>query len=128
MDKLRLRAEAGFTLIELLVVIAIIGILAAIAIPQFASYRRRGFDSDVKSNVKNAATAIEAYFVDRNTYNSALADLTARGFKKSTNVTVAVAGTTTTFLITGTATAGCGSGGMWYIDSTTGLITGSPCS
>jgi type II secretory pathway pseudopilin PulG len=47
------------------VVIAIIGILAAIAIPQFAAYRRRAYESDVKANLKNAATAQEAYFADR---------------------------------------------------------------
>ena len=128
MNRLRLRAEEGFTLIELLVVIAIIGILAAIAIPQFAAYRRRGFDSDVKSNVKNAGTAIEAYFVDKQTYNANLTDLLARGYKESTNVTMAVSGSVTTFQITGTATAGCGSGGTWNIDSNTGLITGTPCS
>jgi len=69
MDTFRkMRAEQGFTLIELLVVIAIIGILAAIAIPQFAAYRRRAYESDVKSNLKNAATAQEAYFVDTDAY------------------------------------------------------------
>lgn len=62
------KSESGFTLIELLVVIAIIGILAAIAIPQFAEYRQRGFDSRAKSDLRNVATAEEAYFVDNEKY------------------------------------------------------------
>lgn len=63
-----LNSESGFTLIELLVVIAIIGILAAIAIPQFAEYRARGFDARAKSDLRNVATAEEAYFVDNEVY------------------------------------------------------------
>ena len=49
----------GFTLIELLVVVGIIGILVAIALPQFASYNARGFDSRAKSDLRNVATAQE---------------------------------------------------------------------
>jgi prepilin-type N-terminal cleavage/methylation domain-containing protein len=63
-----MRKEKGFTLIELLVVIAIIGILAAIAIPQFAEYRKRGFDARAKSDLRNVATAEEAYYADYEKY------------------------------------------------------------
>jgi prepilin-type N-terminal cleavage/methylation domain-containing protein len=62
------RTTRGFTLIELLVVIAIVGILAAVAIPQFAVYRARGFNARVATDARSAATAEEAAFVDNNAY------------------------------------------------------------
>jgi type IV pilus assembly protein PilA len=79
---------AGFTLIELLVVIAIIGILAAIAIPQFAAYRAKGFDARAASDCRNTATAEEAYFVTNTTYTTTLASLP--GFVQSPDVGVVV--------------------------------------
>ena len=63
-SKAKRKKSKGFTLIELLVVVAIVGILAAIAIPQFAEYRARGFNARVEADARNAATAQEAYFVD----------------------------------------------------------------
>jgi prepilin-type N-terminal cleavage/methylation domain-containing protein len=58
--------EGGFTLIELLVVIGIIGVLAAIAIPQYSAYRNRAFDAQVKYDLKNAALAQERFFTLNN--------------------------------------------------------------
>jgi len=64
----RLRNRKGFTLIELLIVVAIIGILAAVAIPQFASYRQKGYNSAATSDLKNAKTTMEAYYADNQKY------------------------------------------------------------
>ena len=88
----KMKNQKGFTLIELMIVIAIIGILAAIAIPQFSAYRRRSYNSAAQSDLKNATTAQEAYFVDEQTYASAVASLigTTFGLYTSQNVTVSV--------------------------------------
>jgi len=126
MDRLRLKGEEGFTLIELLVVIAIIGILAAIAIPQFAAYRRRGFEATAKADLRNAATAQEAYFVTKNAYLSgAITSQNPPGYNKSAAITMTSATGTGTFLLTATH-ANCAAVN-WTYDSLTGVPSNTTC-
>ncbi|MGV1100360.1 type IV pilin protein [Thiovibrio sp. JS02] len=61
-------SQKGFTLVELMIVVAIIGILAAVAIPQFAAYRVKAYNTAAKSDIKNAKTELEAYYADNNDY------------------------------------------------------------
>jgi type IV pilus assembly protein PilA len=126
MQKLRLQSESGFTLIELLVVVAIIGILAAIAIPQFSAYRKRGYEAAVKSDLRNAATAQEAYFTNAFTYKSGtLTSGNLPGFNATPTVATASGGGASTYTLTATH-ANCGAN-VWTFLSSTGAITGSAC-
>jgi type IV pilus assembly protein PilA len=65
---LKLRGNKGFTLIELLIVVAIIGILAAIAIPQFSAYRAKAYNSAAQSDLRNFKTSMESAYADNQAY------------------------------------------------------------
>jgi type IV pilus assembly protein PilA len=66
----KMRDRKGFTLIELMIVVAIIGILAAIAIPNFLKFQAKSKQSEAKTNLKAVYTAQTSYFGEFNTYNT----------------------------------------------------------
>jgi type IV pilus assembly protein PilA len=88
LQKLRKKNQKGFTLIELMIVIAIIGILAAIAIPNFLSYRTKGQDSAAQSEAKNFYNAAMAYFADTTTVGTqVVTDVEFGAYVNDTDVT-----------------------------------------
>ena len=74
--------EGGFTLIELMAVVVIIGILAAIAIPNYIGQQDKAKDAAAMAQLRTAATSQQLYFVDRNAYAGTATELEAYGFRQ----------------------------------------------
>src|SRR5918911_1892976 len=76
------RLQKGFTLIELMIVVAIIGILAAIAIPNFIKFQARSKQSEAKANLKAVFTAQKAFFQEKDRFSSLIGEI---GFSPERN-------------------------------------------
>lgn len=114
-------AHDGFTLIELLIVIAIIGLLAAIAIPQFVIYRTRSVDAQMKSDLRNASVAVESYFVTNHVYPTSVGVISTLGFEGTQGVSLSLTNVTVNSYRL-TATKPGGSQPSYTFDSVTGSI------
>ena len=120
LQKMRGTNQKGFTLIELMIVIAIIGILSAIAIPNFLSYRAKGQDTSAKTEASNFYSASMAEFADTGSSKAFSSSNLPAGFAKNADITYA--GTITV------AATGATSGTMSFThskSSTAYTLTGS---
>jgi prepilin-type N-terminal cleavage/methylation domain-containing protein len=119
--KRNLASEVGMTLLELLVVMAVLGILAAIATQQFMLYRSRAMDLQMKSDLKNAAVAMESYYAEFQSYAGTVAAIQLVGYRKTADVTLTI-NLTSPSSFTLTASKPTGSQPSFSFNSTTGLI------
>jgi type IV pilus assembly protein PilE len=119
----------GFTLVELLVVVAIIGIIAAIAVPQYGNYVTRSKLSEAHSTLSEMRVKLEQYFQDNRTYVGACATGTVAPTPTGKYFTYAcsnLAATTYTVTATGIASQGTGSFVFTVDQANARATTGAP--
>ena len=111
--------SSGFTLLELIVVVAVLGILVAIAIQQFAIFRGRAVDAAMRSDLKNAALAMESYYGELLEYPASVSAILLVGYRKTNGLTMTITvPTPSTFTLT--AAMPNGTQPNFVFDSTTG--------
>jgi type IV pilus assembly protein PilA len=117
----KLRSKAGMTLLELLMAMAVIGSLAAISLQEFNNHRRRAIDSSMRSDLRNAAMAMESYYGEFLEYPASLASILLVGYRNTASVTLTIAiPTPSTYTLT--AARAAGTQPSFTFDSATGLI------
>ena len=117
------RDDRGFTLVELITVMVILGILAGIAIPLFLNQRSTAFETQVKSDLHNAAIAEESYALHHDgayLTTGTAADLTVEGFRGTDGVAIELSAPTSGsgYCLTASADALAGKPGnpQWLTD------------
>jgi prepilin-type N-terminal cleavage/methylation domain-containing protein len=109
------------TLLELLIVMAVLGILAAISMQEFNNHRRRAIDASMRSDLRNAAMAMESYYGEYLEYPSTQTAILLSGYRKTADVTLTINITSpSTYSLTAARISGTQA--SFTFDSATGLI------
>jgi type IV pilus assembly protein PilA len=122
MEVLRKSNEGGFTLIELMAVVVIIGILAAIAIPNYIGQQDKAKDAAAMAQLRMAATSQQLYYVDQNAYAGDTTDLEAYGFRQGAQPVTVGAADGSTYCMQSP-----GGGGTFRITQDTGRPVSGAC-
>lgn len=124
--KKMMKNNKGFTLIELMIVVAIIGILAAIAIPNFMNYQCKAKQSEAKTVLGNIRVAQEAYLAEYDTYSATTGPLgvSLKGDPRY-DYTIGAGASATAFTATATANAKGPTGDVWTMDHEGNLDNGT---
>ena len=115
-----IRREKAYTLVELMIVITIVGILAAIAVPQYSAYRVKACNTAAEADLRNAFKAAQSYFAENATGTVTPALLASNGYRRSTGVNLTIIDGTLTGL---SMTASHDVGAITYSIDHEGIVT-----
>ncbi len=120
--------NGGFTLIELMVVITIMGILAAVAVPRFMSFRKRAFDAAAKSDLRQLINRQENFMAASGKYAASVDELKAEApLQLSPDIEISVSGSDNDYEVAARSTKCAPGTGAWSFSSVTGKVEGRQC-